>query len=218
MPFITIDSYYTLPEFHKCLSALKSHDIKLQTFICTKAPYNWYFKVDDTTMPKFVFYDLLPDGYERFLVSTIVPNTSADEFNLFRREKGLSKGRYVLNDAFKDAQMSDYACVFNLANKEEGIQLSRRLGGRIWYLGKYYNIKYKLCICTSEYIKDFVPRERILVEKSDNDIGRFESSVNYEIMYRKDYIQKFSQTPYFEDGQYVLPTPIVQNMQRFINF
>lgn len=215
--FVTIDPYYNLNEYHKCISALKKNGVSPQIFISTKGPYNWYLKVDDKDAPKFVFYDELPSGHEKFLISSVVPNTTSDELHYFRREKGIAKGKYALNDAFEDAAKADYACLFNLANKEEGLYLSRLLGCKIWYLGKYYSNKYKVCLCTSSYIKAFVVSERILLEKTDEGPGRFEAEFNYNVLMRKDYIQKYAQTPYFENGTYVLPTPIVQNAQRFIN-
>lgn len=216
--FVTIDPYYSLSEFHKCISALKQNGITPVMFIDTRNPYNWYFQVDENNLPKFVFYDVLPSQYERYLANVITPNTSADELELFRRDKGLSKGRYVLNDAFKDAYNSDFACFINLANKEEGLKLSRILGCKIWYLGKYYGNKYRIALVTSAYVKNFIPKERILLEKTSDVPGRFEADLNYEIMYRHDHIQKFAQTPYFENGVYVLPTPVVQDPQKFIHF
>lgn len=212
--FITIDPYYTLEEFHKCIAALKDNGIEPKMFIDTRAPYNWYIDVESA--PMFVFYDVLNTAYQKYLANVVTPVTSADEMYLFRRDKGLSKGRYVLNDAFKDAQNSDYACFINLQNKEEGVQLSRSLKGKIWYLGRYYGNKYKICLVTSEYVKNFVPKERILLEKTSDIPGRFEADLNYEIMYKKDRIIKFSSTPYFENGEYVVPTPIIQDYQKFI--
>lgn len=216
--FITIDPYYSISEFHKCVSALKNNGVTPSLFIDTRAPYNWYFQVQAENLPKFVFYDILNSQYERYLANVVIPNTSSDEMKLFRHDKGLSKGRYVLNDAFKDAQNSDYACFVNLLNKEEGLELSRVLGCKIWYLGKYYGNKYKICICTNVYVKNFIPQERILLEKSTDIVGRFEADLNYEIMFRKDRIIKYSITPYFENGAYVLPTPIIQDSQKFIHF
>lgn len=211
--FITIDPYYTLPEFHKVVSAMKNNGVTPKLFIDTRTPYNWYFQVQEP--PLLVFYDVLNSQNERYLANVVTPCVSSDEMVYFRRDKGLSKGRYVLNDAFRDAQNSEYACFIDLQSKEECLELSRKLCCKIWYLGKYLN-KFKICLVTSEYVKNFVPQERILLEKTSDIPGRFEAELNYEIMYRKDRIVKFAQTPYFENGVYVTPTPIIQDPKKFI--
>lgn len=215
MKYVTIDPYYDLKFYNETLDALRNNNIKFTECISIKTPNNWYIGVDETNLPKFINFDLCSKTEERFLISKVRPCIPADEIKLYRRHKGKTIEPYITNDAFKSS--TGYLCLFDLKNKIDGYELSRKIG-RFYYLGKYYSNKYRVCITDNPNIKNFIPLDNILMESTNAETKetlRMECDFNYKVLFNKERIQKFTLTPYFENGIYELPTIQIQDKNKF---
>lgn len=201
--FITIDPYYSTQFYNEAKEAMKNNGIEFKEFIYIKAPYDWYFKLD--TKPVMVNYDELPETEQRWLVNVVKPLRDNEEYTLMRRDNDKGPNallKFVENEPMRQARLSDYAVFFRVKNREEAEMITKDYPGRVWFMGKYFKNKYKVCLATNSMIKNFLNDDQILVEKSGNEPGRFESDLNFKIFRGKDMLLKFTETPYFEGGKY----------------
>ena len=203
--FITIDPYYDISFYNEAKEALKNNNVEFEQYINIKPPYDWYFKLD--TKPLMVNYDQATDSESRWMVNTVLPLRANEEYLLLRREndngpKALLK--FVENEPLKAARTSDYAVFFTIRNREEAEKLSKEYPGKIWYMGKYYNNKFRVCLATHRTIRGFLIDDQILLERNKelSEPGRFESELNWKVFRMNDMLVKFSETPYFEDGKF----------------
>lgn len=201
--FITIDPYYSTQFYNECKEALRNNNIEVKEFISIKPPYNWYFSLDQK--PIMVNYDELTDTEERWLVNKVQALRPNEEYILLRRDN--DKGpkallKFVENEPLRSARLSDYAVFFTVQNREELESMTKEYPGRVWYLGKYYGNKFRVCLATNKIVKNFLNNNQILLEKTDNEPGRFEAELNYRVFRGNDMLEKFTETPYFEDGKY----------------
>ena len=206
--FITIDPYYNTQFYNECKEALKNNQVEFKEFINIKPPYNWYFQVEQK--PILVNFDLSTDAENRWMVGIIKALRANEQYLLLRRDNDVgvkALAKFIENEPLREARQSDYAIFFNIKNREEGEQLTKDYPGKIWFLGKYYNNKYKVCLATHPVVKGFLNPGQILLEKTQehNDPGRFEADLNFKIFRGNDSLTKFTETPYFLDGKYVRP-------------
>jgi hypothetical protein len=138
-------------------------------------------------------------------VQPLRPN---EEYVLQRRDndsgpKALLK--FVENEPLRTARTSDYAVFFTIRNREEAESITKDYPGRVWYMGKYYENKYRVCLATHPVVKNFLNPGQILLEKNKelSEPGRFESELNWKVFRGNDMLVKFTETPYFEDGRFV---------------
>jgi hypothetical protein len=206
--YITIDPYYDTQFYNECKEALKNNSVEFQQFINVKPPYDWYFQLDQK--PLMVNYDEATDSETRWMVNTVNPLRPNEEYLLTRRDndngpKALLK--FVENEPLKQARLSDYAVFFTVKNKEELINLTKDYPGRVWYMGKYYGNRYRLCLATHPTVENFLNSEQILLKKNkgDKQPGLFEAELNWKVFRGNDMLLKFTETPYFEDGKYNQP-------------
>jgi hypothetical protein len=216
--FITIDPYYTNQFYNECKEALKNNEVPYQEFINIKTPYNWYFKLDQK--PLMVNYDEAADSELRWMVNTVKPLRPNEEYLLIRRENdkgGKSLLKFVENEALRTARESDYAVFFNIKNREQGEALTKDFPGRVYFMGKYYDNKYKVCLAVHPVVKGFLDPGQILLEKTQQmqEPGRFEAELNWRVFRQNDYLIKFTETPYFENGKYVRPKIIGEHSSKF---
>jgi len=202
--YITIDPYYSNTFYNESLEALKNNGVEYKEFISVKTPFDWYIQLDKE--PIMVNYDKLPEKDVRWLVNKVQPLRPNEEYLLYRREqdegpKALLK--YIENEALKEARTSNYAVFFTIKNREEGEQITKDFPGKIWYFGKYYKNKFRVCLSTNEMIKNYINRDQILLEKGDiKEPGRFEADFNWRVLRGQDMLLKFTEMPFFKDGQY----------------
>jgi hypothetical protein len=208
MSFYTVDPYYNIQFYNECKEALKNNKVEFEEFINIKAPYNWYFKMDRS--PIMVNYDEATDAETRWMINVVKPLRPNEEYLLIRRDndngaKALLK--FVENEPLRQARLSDYAVFFTVKNKEEVEKLTSDYPGKVWYFGKYYNNKYRVCLATHRTVRGFLDENQILLEKTQDlsDPGRFESELNFKVFRGNDVLLKFTETPYFEDGKYNKP-------------
>lgn len=202
--FYTIDPYYDVNFYNQSKEALKNNNIKFSEFIEIKSPYRWFFRLDES--PIMVNYDKIEKN--RFLVQKVQALRPNEEYLLQRRgnSEGTNIKRYIYNDAFRDAE--DYGLFFNIKNREEFIRLSREYPGKIYYLGKYYDNKFRVCLVNNPMIKNYILPNQILLEKTPDmkEPGRFEAEFNYKILKFNDFIYKTSETIYSQDGKIIRPS------------
>lgn len=201
--FITIDPYYDVEFYNECLQALKNNNISYKEYINIKSPFNWIIELDEK--PIMVNYDIVPPAQEKFLVNKVTPLTDNIEYTLFRRSKDKNNPNmdsFILNDVFKSCKNSKNGVLFNIRSRDHAHQLSKEFPDKIWYLGKYYNNKYRVCMSDNKMIKNFIDRDDILLEYSGDNIYEFEAEFNWRVLRNKDMLVKYSQTPYFKNGKY----------------
>jgi hypothetical protein len=205
MAFYTVDPYYTTKFYNECREALKNNNVEFSEFINIKTPFDWYFQVEDK--PLFVNYDMATNSESRWMVNRVQPLRPNEEYLLQRRDndngaKALLK--FVENEPLKLARNSSYAVFFTIKNREEGERFTREYPGKVWFLGKYYNNKYRVCLATHAAARNFLNADSVLLEKTKNlsEPGRFEAELNWKVFRGNDMLVKFTETPYFEDGRY----------------
>ena len=203
--FYTLDNYYGVKFYNDTREALKNNQIKFKEFIEIKSPYNWYIKLDDNLKPIMVNYD--EKQKYRFLVQKVQALRSNEEYLLQRREDdaGTNIKKYIFNDAFRDSE--EYGIFFHIKSKDELLKISKEFPGKIYYLGKYYDNKYRVCICNNIMIKNYINPGQILLEKTPEmkEPGKFEAEFNYRVLKLNDYIVKYTETIYAENGSIVRP-------------
>ena len=203
--FYTLDNYYSVKFYNQVKEALKNNNIKFSEFINIKTPYNWYFKLVDTIKPIMVNYDEIQKN--RFLVRKVQTLRPNEEYLLQRREddSGANIKKYIFNDAFRDAE--EYGILFHIKSKDELLKLSKDFPGKIYYLGKYYDNKFRVCLCNNNMIKNYIQPDQILLEKTPEmkEPGRFEAEFNYRVLKLNDYIVKYTETIYAQNGSLVRP-------------
>lgn len=200
---LTIDPYYNIEQYNEGLSALKNNSVEYKEFISTKTPFNWFLELPQ--LPIMTNFDEVNKTEAKFLIAKVLPARANEEYLLQRRNsddgyKALEK--FTLNEPLRLGK-DGYACFFNIRNKEQLIDLSRLFPDKIWYFGKYRN-KFKVAYCTNAMIKNFIPKEDILVEKSGGDRGIYDLEVelNFKIFRLQDRLLKYTETPYFMNGKY----------------
>lgn len=201
--FYTIDPYYDVNFYNQSKEALKNNNVNFSEFIEIKSPYRWFLKLNES--PIMVNYDKLEKN--RFLVQKVQALRPNEEYLLQRRgnSEGTNIKRYIYNDAFRDAE--DYGLFFNIKNREEFIRLSREYPGKIYYLGKYYDNKFRVCLVNNPMIKNYILPNQILLEKTPDmkEPGRFEAEFNYKILKHNDFIYKTIETIYALNGSVIKP-------------
>lgn len=203
--FYTLDNYYGVKFYNDTREALKNNQIKFKEFIEIKSPYKWYIKLDDNLKPIMVNYD--EKQKYRFLVQKVQALRSNEEYLLQRREDdaGTNIKKYIFNDAFRDSE--EYGIFFHIKSKDELLKISKEFPGKIYYLGKYYDNKYRVCICNNIMIKNYINPGQILLEKTPEmkEPGKFEAEFNYSVLKLNDYIVKYTETIYALNGSLVRP-------------
>ena len=203
--FYTLDNYYGVKFYNDTREALKNNQIKFKEFIEIKSPYKWYIKLDDNLKPIMVNYD--EKQKYRFLVQKVQALRANEEYLLQRREDdaGTNIKKYIFNDAFRDSE--EYGIFFHIKSKDELLKISKEFPGKIYYLGKYYDNKYRVCICNNIMIKNYINPGQILLEKTPEmkEPGKFEAEFNYRVLKLNDYIVKYTETIYALNGSLVRP-------------
>jgi len=203
--FITIDPYYSITFYNECKEALKNNKIEFKEYINIKPPFNWYFELEKE--PIMVNYDKSTNSENRWMVNTVKPLRPNEEYILLRRENDNGPAallKFIENEPLKESRKSEYSVFFTIRNREEAQQLSKDYPGKIWYFGKYYSNKYRVCLATNKMIKNFLDDNQILLENNNDfkEPGRFESELNFKVFRETEKLVKFTETPYFEDGKY----------------
>jgi hypothetical protein len=201
--FITIDDFYDIGFYNECKEALKNNKVEYQEFISTIAPYDFVLEVKDA--PIFINYSVLKKSQERYLVNIIKPLKPNDEYIYERRESYTNKkaiAHYAVNDALKSCEKSGECVVFT-ANKDEALAISKEFPRKIWFMGRYFNRKYKIFISDNMLIKNLLAEDQIIIsDKRFKNIADIEVELNYNTFKMQDRLLKLSETPYVYKGRF----------------
>lgn len=199
----TIDNYYDVNFYNQTKMALVNNDIDFMEVISVKQPNLWFLSTSQ--LPIAINYDLVSTSELKFLVTKVKPLSFNDEYKLYRKGQAKSGDvlQFIENDALRKARTSKYACFFNVKSKQDLKTISESYPGKIFFLGKYFSNKLRVCLACHEAIKGVIDYENILLEKGNlNGAGMFEAEFNFKVMKNRDRLIKFSETPYMEDGKY----------------
>lgn len=202
---ITIDEYYSIDFYNRCLTSLRNNGVKYTEYISTTGNNSWYLDID--RKPCMVDYDICPKSEERYLVSKVISLDSDSEYRYYRRldSQHHFNDRYIINDYFSEIKNTNAYLL--KVDKKDLYELSMiDKSSKVWYLGRYLSGRYKLAITNSEALRSIIPREKILLEKTQKmHIETFETEINYRVLMGKERLVKFSATPYFLSGKYIIP-------------
>lgn len=214
---VTLDPYYDVNFYNSCKDAMLNNNVEVKQYICIKPPYNWY--IDVPHKPVLLNWDPLPETYNKWLVNVVEPVLPNDMVELFRRsaDKGKLHSKFIMNDAYKDLDGHE-VIVFNASGHEELSKISKAIPDKIWFLGRYYNKRMRLCMTRkTDLAEALIPKEQVLMIKTkEMPFEVMEADINYKIFFMKDMIKKFSITPYFSKGTYVLPIKHPEPLEKFV--
>ena len=193
------DKYYDINQYNDFINTLKERSINFNEFINTK---NYQFYLETESDPFIIKYDLITKNQKLFLVSKVKELTSKDVQSLTRRNSHVGKSAIQLayNDAYNDFKDSTVYFI-DIKSKDHVLELSKKLG-KIYYFGKYFNNRYRIGLTNNSYVRNFVNLDDIL---SSGTLIQAELNLNYEVFNHKDFLKKYSMTPYFENGSYFAP-------------
>jgi hypothetical protein len=201
--FITIDEFYDINFYNECKEALKNNNIEFREFIRTISPYEFVLEVDKP--PTFINYTVLNKSQERYLVNIIKPLRPNDEYIYERRDSYTNKKaikHYAVNDALQSCEKSG-ECVIFTANKDEALAISKDFPRKIWFMGRYFNRKYKIFISDNILINNMLRPDQILIsDKRFKNITDIEVELNYNTFKIQDRLLKLSETPYVYKGRF----------------
>jgi hypothetical protein len=218
--FITIDPFYSENFYNSCKEALKNNGIKFREFISIIPPYNWYLDVPKA--PIMVNFSICPTSEERYLVNIVRALEPSSEYRYYRRADGYRHftPKYIKNDCWSSIDNVE-AWLVRIESRDQ-IQKWSLIDptAKVWYLGKYLGNRYRLAMITSEAIRMVIPREQILAsKKADQRTEHFEAEFNYRVLMLKDRIVKYSDTPFFRNGKFIVPSYYPQEVKdRFFIF
>ena len=210
--FITIDPYYDTKFYNSAIEAMKNNGVKFSEFISVKSPYRWVLKLEQP--PVMVNFDVVTET--KWLVTRVIPNQVNQEYLVYRRSDGHGKNiaKYINNLALTEASKSDFACFFSVKNSETVKELSKKLSSRIYYFGKYFNGRYKVCLTCDPNVLAYVNADQVLLEKDSNEPGRFEADFNTKVLLKKEFLVKYYEVPYAESG--IINIPTFQHGQKIV--
>lgn len=210
MATITLDNYYNVGFYNECLEALKNNSVDFEQYISTKPPYQFYLVVENE--PTFVNYDKVSPTYNRHLVNVITALKPNDDYIYQRRDTYQNKKaiqHYAINDALQTGQDAGEGVFFH-AEKEEILRISKEFPRRIFFMGRYYNRKYKVFFSDSLLVKNFLKPSQILVQdKGFKMVTELEAELNWNVFKQQDRLIKLSETPYVQNGRFY-PIPSVR--------
>lgn len=204
--YITFDNYYTVTDYNNFLSNLDYNKVIYKEYVSIKAPYNFYIELDEKYLPVFLKYKEAPKGIEKYLLEKVQGFYPNEQFLLKRKvsDSPTQIEKFVSPMIFQDINNNQYACVFRYKNKEELIRITRELGIQVWILGKQR--EWNLAFSYNKFIKNYVPLDWILVEKTKTsdfiEPGSFEYELNYKKLVKTKLTNKFLHYPYYDSGKY----------------
>jgi len=212
--FITIDPYYDIKFYNETKEALRNNGVEFNEYISTKPPYHYYLETNAD--PSFINYDVVPESYSKFLVNIVKPLIPNEDYLYERRESYTNIKAieyYAVNDALGAAQISGQGIFFN-GTKEEVLRISKDYPRKIYFMGRYFNRKYRLFFTDNLIIRNYLNEANILVQsKKFKHITELEVQLNFNIFHEKDRLKKLVQTPYIQKGQYYPIQSIRADMQ-----
>lgn len=195
----TIDGDYDLQEYNKVIASMQANAISYNEYIHTK---NYKFYIETPQEPWCLKYENIDLQFSYFLVAKTVPLQSNEIIKYSRRSEHSGKAALKLayNDALESAK-GQYIYFFHLTNKDAAKELSKEIG-KIWYFGRYFGNRYHVFMSANQYLTKYVKLDYIL---SSGTPLEAEMQLYYQAFNRQDRLKKYSQTPAYENGQYLRP-------------
>lgn len=195
----SIDKTYSLELYNHIVATLRTKKIPFSEYISTK---NYKFYIETENDPFILDYETIDPQFAYFLVSKTKYLQSQEAVKYTRRSEhsGRSALKLAYNDAFTDFK-DDYVYFIHIANASKAKSLSREIG-KLYYMGKYVSNRYKVYMTNNQYTGKFVPFDDILASGNVLDA---EMELYFSAFNRLDRLQKYSQTPFFKDGEYFRP-------------
>ena len=207
--FVTIDPYYDTQFYNQCKEALANNGVQYKEFISVKAPYEFYFEVQNP--PTFINYDEAPESYSKWLVNIVTALKPNDDYIYARRDAYANikaVNHYAINDALRSAAISREGIFFSATN-DEVLKISKEYPRKIYYMGRYFNRKYRVFFTDNLIVMNFLRAEQILVQSKDFKlVTELEVDLNWNVFHREDRLVKISETPYVLNGKYYPPTSV----------
>ena len=195
----SIDKNYSIEFYNQILKTLQAKSIDYNEYISTK---NYKFYIETQQDPFILEYETIDPQFAYFLVAKTKFLQSQDSVRYTRRNEhsGKSALKLAYNDVFTEYKDS-YVYFLHLPNTAKAKALSRDIG-KLWYMGRYVNNRYKVYLTDNQYITRFVKIDDIL---SSGTPLEAEMELYYSAFNRLDRLKKYSRTPYFVDGEYHRP-------------
>jgi len=207
--FLTIDPYYDVTFYNKCREALTNNAVSFKEYISVKAPYEFYFEVDNP--PTFINYDVPAESYSRWFVNVVTALKPNDDYIYERRESYTNLkavNHYAINDALRSASITGEGIFFS-STREEILNISKNYPRKIYYMGRYFKRKYRLFFTDNLIIMNFLRADQILVQSKDFKlVSELEAELNWNVFHREDRLVKISETPYVLNGKYYPPSSV----------
>lgn len=203
---ISIDDFYSVDYYNTCKEALLNNGVPFKEYVSITGNNKWY--LDVPSAPIMVNYVVCPKSEERYLVNKVCALEPSSEYRYYRKIDGYKRLalNYIRNDAWSSLDGKS-AWLVKIDSKEQVLkwsQIDRET--KIWYLGKYFGNRYRFALITSSLLRSLIPRENILAEKTSSmSVEMFETEINYKVLYLKERIFKFSETPYFKNDRFYMP-------------
>lgn len=209
MGYYTIDPYYNTEFYNQCKEALKNNGVQYKEYISVKAPHEFYFETPSA--PTFINYDEANESYSRWLVNIVTALKPNDDYIYTRRDSFTATAavnHYAINDALRSSAITKEGIFFS-ATRDEVLRISKEYPRKIYYMGRYFNRKYRVFFTDNLIIMNFLRAEQILVKgKGFKSVTELEVELNWNVFQRADRLVKVSDTPYVLSGKYYPPVSI----------
>lgn len=210
MAYITFDEFYDIEQYNDFLNAAKNNGVKYSEWINIRTPYNWYLKLDESDLPKFVDYEVATDNHEKYMIKKILPKNPQDEYKLHRRDSDSPTdfARFVVNDVWEYISKKKNLVVFKNRAREELMKISKSpelKDTKIFLLGKYRG--WDIAITDNKFIEGHISDTQVLYTEFDSERLRkkpweVEGYINYYILRTDKIDRKFYDTSYVMNGRY----------------
>lgn len=200
---ITIDDYYDIRFYNETREALKNNGVDFKEYINAKPPYRYY--IDSDEKPSFINFDVATNSQSRWMVNIVRAVTPTSDYiyerrDSFKNTKAIQ--HYAINDALLAGQKSGEG-IFFTAEKDEILRISKEYPRKIYYLGRYFNRRYKVFFTDNLIIKNELNPDQILVESNSfKSITELEVDLNFKIFKMQDRLEKLSESPFVLKGTY----------------
>lgn len=187
---ITLDPFYTVPEYLEALEALEFNDIEYWEYIDTRSKL-WYLDLDSA-----VTHKCLDCANDRYLVPKVHPLEVLEEPALKRRAGDTSLERYLSNDFILETHQSGHSAVYVfLSTANDAQRLSDQTGHKIWWFGRYFN-GLGVCACVAQ------PPITGKVIMAPLEAGLFDVEVRRQLLEYRGFLRKYTKQPYFLNGRF----------------
>lgn len=201
--FITIDPYYDTQFYNQCKEALANNGVPYHEYILSIPPYNFYFDV--LNPPTFINYDTIANQHVKWLVNIVKALKPSDDYIYARRDSFVNTDalhQYAVNDALRSAEKTGEG-IFFTGTREEILRISSLYPRKIYYMGRYFNRKYKVFFTDNLLVMNLLRPDQILVQsKKFKSVTELEVDLNWGIFHGKDRLVKISETPFILGGAY----------------